>query len=101
MSKNLKDMSSPSSLPIEAKDFTACPPTRSSTGFSTGPSLASNAYVKSGESSLSTGSFEIKTESPSEDKETTVVLRHMYIYHYTFLYSSFLLEPLAWYWILM
>ena len=81
MSKNLKDMSSPSSLPIEAKDFTACPPTRSSTGFSTGPSLASNAYVKSGESS----SFEIKTESPSEDKETTVVLRHMYISLYIFI----------------
>ena len=81
MSKNLKEMSSPSSLPIEAKDFTACPPTRSSTGFSTGPSLASNAYVKSGESS----SFEIKTESPSEDKETTVVLRHMYISLYIFI----------------
>ena len=81
MSKNKKEMSSPSSLPIEAKDFTACPPTRSSTGFSTGPSLASNAYVKSGESS----SFEIKTESPSEDKETTVVLRHMYISLYIFI----------------
>ena len=65
--------------PFEEKDFTDCQPTRPSTGFSTSPSLEGNAFVKSGESSLSTDFSEIKTESPSKEKKPTMVLIYMYI----------------------
>ena len=82
MSENYQATSSPSSAltpPFEEKEATDCQPTRPSTGFSTDPSLEGNAFVKSGESSLSTGFSEIKTESPSEEEKPTMVLIHMYI----------------------